>query len=339
MKAYEIGAQDGLGSLRAVERANPVAGPGQAVLAVRKLCLNHRDMLVLKGTYGPRKPETRIPCSDGVGEVVAVGEGVTAVKPGDRVVCPHFVSWIGGDFAMSAFGSDLGITLDGWLAEQIVVPAAALIVLPDTVSDEQAATLPAAGLTAWQAVVEVGKVKAGDLVLALGTGGVSILALQIAKMSGAQVAITSSSDAKLAEARKLGADFTVNYKTDPDWPAALAKATGGRGADIIVETGGLATLSQSINAAAANARIVLIGALAGAAENPLPNFGTIIGKNLVIKGITEGSREMLARFVTAVAANGLTPVIDKRFPFADAAAAYAHLAAGDHMGKVMIEVG
>jgi NADPH:quinone reductase-like Zn-dependent oxidoreductase len=338
MKAYEIGEQEGLQSLRLVERPDPVAGPGQAVLRVRATCLNHRDMLLLSGTYGPRRPETRIPCSDGVGEVIAIGDGVTGVAVGDRAAAPHFVSWTGGDFAMSAFGSDLGITLDGWLAEQIVVPAAALVKIPASLTDAQVAPLPAAGVTAWNAVVEVGKVRAGDTVLLLGTGGVSILALQIAKLNGARVAITSSSDDKLARARALGADITINYRTEPDWAKALLDATGGAGADIILETAGYASLTHSIAAAAVNGRIVLIGALAGPPTLGIPNFSTIIGKNLTLKGITEGSRAMLAALVRAVDVSGIAPVIDKTFAFDDAVDAFAHLKSGDHLGKVMIEM-
>ncbi len=337
MKVYEIGDQTGLGSLTHSERPDPVAGPGEAVLRVKAICLNHRDLNVLAGSYGPRRPNTRVPVSDGVGEVLSIGDGVTAVKPGDRVVCPHFVSWIDGAFAQSVFGQDLGITRDGWLAEQVLVPASALVKLPDSVSDDRAASLPAAGLTAWQAVVTVGQIKAGDVVLVLGTGGVSIFALQIAKLNGATVAVTSSSDAKLDQARELGADITINYRTTPDWAAALMAATGGRGADIIVETGGIATLSQSIAAAAVNGRIVVIGALAGAADS-IPNFSTIIGKNLALKGITEGSRAMLAELVRAVAAGGLVPVIDRVFGFDEAPAAYAYLKSGAHLGKVMMRM-
>ena len=338
MKVYEIGAQEGLGSLRSAKRAELVAGPGEAVLRVRAVCLNHRDLLVLGGTYGARRPETRVPVSDGVGEVTAIGDGVTGIVIGDRAVCVHFVSWIDGMFAMSAFAHDLGITHDGWLAEYIKVPASALVKIPPALSDERAAPLAAAGVTAWNALVEFGKVRAGDTVLALGTGGVAIMALQIAKMHGARVAITSSSDAKLEVARQLGADITINYRTSPDWAAALMAETGGAGADIIVETGGLATLSQSIAAAAVNGRIAIIGALAGPTSEATANYSTIIGKNLLLRGIAEGNRAMLAALVRAVAANGLTPVIDKIFPFEQAAEAYACLKSGEHLGKVMIKL-
>jgi NADPH:quinone reductase-like Zn-dependent oxidoreductase len=338
MRAYEIGDQSGLESLRRVDRPDPVAGPGEVVVRVHAVCLNHRDLLIVSGGYGPRRSETRTPVSDGVGDIVALGEGVAGLSIGDRVTCAHFVSWLGGPFAPSAFGHDLGVTHDGWLADRVVIPAAAIVRVPDSLTDDQAAPLPAAGLTAWNALVEVGKIKAGDTVLALGTGGVSIFALQIAKLAGARVAITSSSDEKLAFARGLGADITVNYATTPDWSAAVMAATNNAGADIVVETGGMATLSRSIASAAPNARIALIGALGGSGDAGLPNFGSILGKNLTLKGITEGSRSMLVDLVKAASVGGLTPVIDRVFPFEDAPAAYAHLKSGAHLGKIMIRV-
>jgi len=339
MKAYQIGDQQGVSSLLFVDKPTPECGPGQALLRVRRVCLNHRDLKVLAGDYGPRRDPARTPCSDGVGEVIAVGAGVTNVKVGDRATCGHFVTWLDGAFSPAVFGIDIGVSIDGWLAEEIAVPAAALVKAPDALADAEIAPLPSAGLTAWHAVVEAGRVKAGDLVLALGTGGVSIFALQIAKMHGAQVAITSSSDEKLAKARAMGADFTVNYAERTDWAAALTEATGGRGADIIVETGGGATLSQSIHAAASNARIAVIGSLSGGFAPELPNFASMIGKNIVMKGIAAGNRRMLDDLIKAAQANALKPVIDRVFPFAEAAAAYAYLQAGEHMGKVMIKVG
>jgi len=338
MQCFEIGDQSGLDSLRASRREKLQPGPGEAIVRVSAACLNHRDLLVLQGGYGPRRPTDRIPTSDGVGEVQSVGEGVSQVKPGTRVISGHFCTWIDGAFAPSVFGADLGITRDGWLAEEIRVPANALVAMPDVVTDAQAAALSAAGLTAWNALVEVGRIKAGDLVLVLGTGGVSILALQIAKMHGARVAITSSSDQKLEAVRQLGADITINYRTEPDWEKALLAQTGQAGADIVVETGGFATLGRSITAAAANARIVLIGALAGAPSGALPNFSTIIGKNLTLRGITAGNRRMLSDLVAAVAANALQPLIGRTFPFDEAHRAYACLKEGAHVGKVMIKM-
>ncbi|MEY2882386.1 MAG: hypothetical protein RL490_110 [Pseudomonadota bacterium] len=336
MRAYEIGDQTGLASLTATTRPDPVPGPGEVVVKVRAICLNHRDLNVLAGAYGPRRPHDRIPMSDGIGEVLALGAGVTGLAVGDRVTTPHFITWTDGAFSPTAFAADLGITRDGWLAEQLLVPATTLVKVPDSLGDAQVAPLAAAGLTAWNALVVFGRIKAGDRVLVLGTGGVSILALQIARMLGASVAVTSSSDAKLAMARDLGADITINYRSTPDWSSALLAETGGAGADIIIETGGFGTLAQSITAAAVNGRIAIIGALAGAAGEGLPNYGSIIGKNLTLHGIAAGSRAMLADLVRAIAANGVHPVINRSFGFDEAPAAYSWLKSGDHFGKVMI---
>jgi len=338
MKAYQIGDQQGLASLTLAVKPRPPCAPGEARLKVKAVCLNHRDLKVLAGEYGPRRPAERTPGSDGVGEVIEVGPGVTQVQVGDLVTCGHFVTWLDGAFSPAVFAVDLGVSVDGWLAEEILVPAAALVKAPAGLTDAQIAPLPAAGLTAWHAIVDVGRVKAGDIVLALGTGGVSIFALQIAKMNGAQVAITSSSDAKLEKARALGADFTINYAKRPDWAAALLEVTKGRGADIILETGGGATLTHSLTAAAPNARISLIGSLSGGFVGEIPNFASMIGKNLTMKGIAAGNRRMLGELATAIAANGVTPLIDRVFDFADAPAAYGYLKAGEHMGKVMIKL-
>lgn len=337
MKAYQLGTQDGIAALTATTRPDPVAGHGEVVLKVKLVCLNSRDIQSIEGRYGAKKPEDRIPLSEGVGEVIAVGEGVNTVKLGDRAVFAHFATWLDGDFPLSAFGTDYGMTHDGWLAEYIKVPGAALVRVPEALSDEQVAPLASSALTAWHAVVEVGKVKAGDVVLALGTGGVAIWALQIAKANGARVAITSSSDEKLELARKLGADITINYRTTPDWAAELLKATGGAGADIVVETGGLESIAPSVVAAAANARIVLIS-VTGAPDYTPPSPGLMIYKNIVMKGIAEGSRAMLARLIRAIEANDIQPVIDRTFDFDDAAAAYDYLKSGSHVGKVTIRV-
>jgi NADPH:quinone reductase-like Zn-dependent oxidoreductase len=336
MRAYVIGDQTGLESLHLTDKPKPVPGPGEAIVKVSLVCLGHRDLNIVSGTYGARRPEDRVPLSEGLGEVTALGEGVTGVVIGDRVICAHFANWTDGAFSPAYFGTDVGVTRDGWLAEAIAVPAAALVKVPDAIPDTQAGTLVASGVTAWNALVEFGRLKAGETVLTLGTGGVSIAALQIAKAAGARVAITSSSDDKLARARDLGADITINYRNNPDWPAALLAATGGAGADIVVETGGFATLTQSIAAAAAGGRIAIIGALAGNAADGLPNYGSIIGKNLIIGGIASGSRAMLARLLNASEINDIVPVIDRTFTFDDAPAAYAHLKSGTHLGKVVI---
>lgn len=334
MKAWEIGDQKDLDSLRMVERDPPMAGYGQAVLSIKAAGLNHRDLMIMRGRYGGPKPETQIPLSDAAGEVISVGEGVTNVSPGDQVCATHFTPWVSGDYDPSFLRADLGNSMDGVLAERIVVPASCLVKLPSNLTPEENATLPVAGATVWSCVQVLGQIKAGDTVLMLGTGGVSVFALQIAKMNGARAVITSSSDEKLERMKALGADVTVNYRSNPEWDKEVVEKTGG--VDIVVETGGSGTLGQSINACAPNGRIGLIGALASGAEQP--SMGGLLIKNLVLKGITSGSRDMLQEFVSAIEVNGFEPVIDRVFDFDEALAAYKHLDSGSHIGKVVIKV-
>lgn len=337
MKIYQIGEQNGLDALALAERAAPNIGAQDLLVAPKLAALNNRDLQIINGIYGAKKAEDRVPLSEGVGEVIAVGAEVTDFAVGDRVISGHFLNWTGGAFGYHAFADDLGVSRDGWLAEQMVLPASAAVKISASLSDEQAATLAAAGLTAWNAVVEVGQVKAGDIVLCLGTGGVAIAALKIAKAKGARVAITSSSDEKLARARELGADFTINYRTHEDWAAEVMAQTGGAGANIVVETGGQGTLSQSIAAAAVNGRIVIIGVTAGAGAT-LNNYGTIIGKNLTLRGIANGSRAMLVDYAATVAEHQIQPEIEKIFDFDQAPEAYHFLASADHVGKVLIRI-
>lgn len=337
MKYYQIGDQTGISSLSAKQGEALVAGPDELLVAPKLVALNNRDLQIINGVYGAKKPEQRIPLSEGVGEVIGIGANVTGFSVGDRVVCGHFLNWTGGAFGYHAFGDDLGVSRDGWLAEEMLVPASAAVRVPSALSDEQAATLAAAGLTAWNALVEVGQIKAGDIVLCLGTGGVAISALKIARALGARVAITSSSDEKLARARELGAEFTINYRTSEDWAAELMAQTGGAGANIVVETGGQGTLSQSIAAAAVNGRIVIIGVTAGAGAT-LNNYGTIIGKNLTLRGIANGSRAMLADYIEAVEKHEIAPEIEKIFDFDAALEAFAYLASAEHVGKVLIRL-
>lgn len=336
MRAYEIGDQSGLESLRRVERPEPAAAHGQAVVAIKAVSLNHRDLMIARGGYGQKKPETLIPLSDGAGTVAAVGGGVTNVEPGDRVIAAHFTDWLAGPWDPAYFASDLGNTVNGTLAERIAVPASSLVRIPDTLSFEDACTLPVAANTAWHAIRVLGRIKAGDTVLTLGTGGVSVVAVQLAKISGARAAITSSSDGKLEKMRDLGADITVNYRSTPDWDRAVLEQTGGRGADIIVETGGMGTLGKSLAAAAPNGKIGLIGGLDRSGE--YPNLMPMLIKNVTIKGITSGSRLMLADVVKAVAANRVEAAIDKAFSFDDAPEAYEYLAGASHVGKVVIRL-
>jgi NADPH:quinone reductase-like Zn-dependent oxidoreductase len=338
MKAYEIGLQTGLSSLRLVDRPEPVAGAGEIKVAVKAACLNYRDLMVLRQTYGTLKPETRIPLSDGMGVVEASGEGVGTFNVGDRVIAPHFLNWAAGPFGMHYFGADVGVTSDGWLAEKIILPASAAIKLPESVSNETAATLSVVGGTVWHGLVAFGQVKPGDLVLCLGTGGVSIFALQLAKAMGAQVAITSSSDAKLNTCKAMGADYAINYRTRPDWAAALLDATGGRGANVVIDTLGFPSLNQTIVAAAVEARIATIGALSDGPTGEMPNQGLVIAKNLMIKGIASGSGAMLAAALDVVAKAGIQTVVDREFAFDDAASAYSYLESGAHLGKVLVRV-
>lgn len=334
-QAFEIGAQSGLGSLRKRTRQLTGIPAGEVLVRVRAAALNHRDLSIVKGQYGAKKAETRVPGGDGAGEVVALGDSVEGVAIGDRVTAPHFVRWIDGDYDPAIFAADLGSSRDGWFAEYILLPATALVQVPRRMSFEDAAALGAAGITAWTVLQTLGEMKPGDWVLTLGTGGVSMLALQIASLAGAQVAITSSSDAKLAVARELGADITVNYRQDPDWAATVRAATGGRGIDIVVETVGLATLEQSLSACAPNARIGLLGALGGRPEDGV-QLGSLILGNVILKGITSGSRRMLEDLLAAFDANRVRPKIDRVFPFADTPAAYDYLANASHIGKVVI---
>lgn len=331
MKAWEIGDQRGIDSLRLSERSNPVALHGQAVLAVKACALNHRDLKIARDDYGPPKPATRIPLADVAAEVVSIGEGVTNVVPGDLVGATHFTGWIDGDFDPKDFGQDLGNNADGVLAERIVLPADCLFKLPSNLSLVQSSTLGAAGATVWSTVQRLGQIKAGDTVLSLGTGGVSVFAMQIAKMNGARTVITSSSDEKLERMRALGADVTVNYRSNPEWEKEIVAKTGG--VDIVVETVG-GTLRQSLYCCAPNARVGLIGTLA---QGELSLSG-LLSKNIVLKGITSGSRTMLEEFVDAIEVGGFEPIVDRVFDFDDAREAYRYLASGAHIGKVVIRV-
>lgn len=334
---FEIGAQQGLESLRRVTASLPGPGPGEVLVRTRAAALNHRDLMIMDGRYGSPKPENRVPGSDGAGDVVAAGPGVTGVAVDDRVTVPNFVGWVDGEFEQRYFASDMGVARDGWLAEYVVVPAEAVVKIPDEISYADAAALGVAAVTAWHVLEHLGQIKAGDLVLTLGTGGVSMLALQIAKMNGARVAITSSSDEKLELARSLGADITVNYRSTPDWAKAVREANGGRGVDIVVETVGLTTLPMSLASCATNAHVGLLGGLGGVPDGPT-NLFSLIPANITVKGITSGSRRMQSALLRACAANGVKPHIDRRFAFADTPAALAYLRSGGHVGKIVVEV-
>ena len=335
-RRIEIGSQQGIASLRMVEGRAPAPPPGEVLVATRAAALNYRDLLLTESRYGGSQPETRVPLSDGAGDIVAVGDGVEGFAVGDRVTAPHFLDWIDGAFSPAATDADMGISRDGWLSELVLLPAASLIRLPDGMDYADAAALGVAGITAWSVLEALGNIKPSDTILTLGTGGVATMALQIAKMNGAGVAITSSSDDKLELVRELGADITINYRKNPQWEQAIREATGGRGVDIVVETVGFGTLTQSLACCAPNARVGLLGGLDRGDGKPL-NLSALYFANIVLKGITSGSRQMYEDLLVAAAQNGLRPHIDQRFAFADAKDAYRHLAEAGHVGKVIID--
>lgn len=334
MKAYIVPSPAGIDSLTLVERPEPTPGPRQVLVRVRATSLNHRDLSTIeaKNARAAPKPDL-IPLSDGAGEVVAVGPGVSRVKVGDRVAGCFMQKWIGGTIDESAMASAMGGAIDGMLTELAVLEEDGVVPLPTHLSFEEGATLPCASVTAWNALVEIGNIKSGDTVVVLGSGGVSIFALQFARMAGARVIATSSSAAKAERLRKMGADSVIDYKATPDWDQEVLKLTGGRGADIVVEVGGAGTLPRSFMAARLAGRIAVIGLLTGMATlDPMP----ILRRNLRVQGLYVGNRQMFEAMNRAIAAGGLKPVIDRVFPFAAARDAYRHLKSQTHFGKIVI---
>ncbi|MBD2437831.1 NAD(P)-dependent alcohol dehydrogenase [Nostoc sp. FACHB-110] len=335
MKAYEIQSNAGLDALKLGDQPQPQPGNGQVLVKVRATSLNYRDLMVAEGSYGAVSYPL-IPMSDGAGEVVAVGEGVTRVKIGDRVAAIFFQNWIDGALTREKMKSDLGGGIDGMLAEYVVLNQDGLVILPDHLSYTEGATLPCAAVTAWHALVTKGNVSAGDTVLLLGTGGVSIFALQFAKMHGAKVIITSSSDEKLAQAKKLGADETINYTTTPDWEKQVYELTNRTGVDHVVEVGGAGTLPKSLQAVRIGGGVSLIGVLSGKGRDidPMP----ILFKSITLQGIYVGSREMFETMNQAISQQKIYPIIDLVFPFSAAPEAYRYLKNASHFGKVVIEI-
>ncbi len=335
MRAFQRPQAAGIDALVEVELPVPKPGPRQVLVKVAACSLNFRDLAIVLGTYRmPTKPNL-VPLSDGAGEVVEVGAGVTRVKVGDRVAGCFFQRWIGGPMAADTHASALGGSIDGMLADYAVLEEDGVVVLPAHLSFEQGATLPCAAVTAWHALAEHGRIVAGQTVLVQGTGGVSIFALQFARLMGAQVIVTSSSEGKLARAKALGAAHGVNYKTVPEWDKAVVEWSGG-GVDHVVEVGGPATLAQSLRAIRIGGKITLIGVLSGAAEiNPM----LIFARRANLQGISVGSAQMFAAMNRAIAVSGLTPIIDKVFSFDEAKAAFRHLQSAQHFGKVVIRVG
>jgi NADPH:quinone reductase-like Zn-dependent oxidoreductase len=335
MKVFEIQGGFGIDHLRPAERPRPHPGHGEVLLKIRAVSLNYRDLLVVKGAYNPRMKLPRVPVSDGVGEVAEVGPGVSGVKVGQRVCGLFMPAWREGELNDAKARSALGGAVDGLLAEYAVLPESGVISVPEHLSDEEAATLPCAALTAWNGLFVAGNLEPGDSVLVQGTGGVSLFALQFARLAGARVLLTSSSDEKIARARALGAHDTINYKTTPEWGDRVRELTGGRGVDHVVEVGGAGTLSQSFKAARTGGHLAVIGILSGPGEvSPVP----ILMKSLRINGIFVGSGEMFEAMNRAIALSGLRPVVDRVFPFDQAPDALRHMESGSHFGKIVIRL-
>ncbi len=333
MRLYRLPKAEGIDDLTLTEAPEPVPQRGQVKLRMHAWSLNYRDLMVATGRYGVggTRPGL-IPLSDGAGEVVAVGPDVRRAAIGDRV-CPTFMQgWPGGEVIAEARRRALGGGIDGVLAEFVLVDEDDLVHIPPHLDWQEAATLPCAAVTAWNALFGARRLQPGETVLVLGTGGVSVFALQFAHIAGARVIATSSSPAKLARARALGAAEGIDYRAQPEWQEAVRDLTGGRGADYVVEVGGAGTLPRSIAAARIGGEVALIGVLTGGQIDPAP----IMRRNVTLRGIFVGSREMFEAMNRAITLHRMRPVIDHVFPFAAARDAYRHLEGASHVGKVVI---
>lgn len=311
-------------------------GYAQVLVAIKAVSLNYRDLLVVTGRYSPNLPKPLVIASDGAGEIVAAGEGVRKFKVGERVAGSFFQNWQSGGIDGEAAASALGGSIDGVLATARVFDERGLVHMPAHLTYEEAATLPCAAVTVWNALVHTAHVKSGDTVLLLGTGGVSIFGLQFAAMHGARTIITSSSDEKLARAKTLGASETINYVITPEWHKEVLRLTGGRGVDIVLEVGGTGTLPKSLRAVRSGGQVGLIGVLSGIAE-PL-NIGPILHNSIRLQGIYVGSVEMFEAMNRAITANKLKPVIYRTFPFEQAREALRYMESARHFGKIVIRV-
>lgn len=352
MRAYVVDPSFGLDHLQIVERPDPgPPGPGELLLRMRAASLNYRDLLMVRGLYNPKQPLPLVPCSDGVGEIVAVGEGVGSGEGADRAnglrvgqrVAPIFAQgWLAGHQRNEYVKTTLGGPLDGTLREMMTVPAASVVPVPEHLTDEEAACLPCAGVTAWHALTGdaggdgTSGLRPGDTVLTLGTGGVSIFALQLARLFGARVIVTSSSDEKLDRARELGAWQTVNYRDVPEWGRRIKELTGGRGVDRVIEVGGAGTLPRSLQAVRPAGEIALIGVLSGTVRDL--DVIPILMRGVRIQGVLVGSRSHFESMNRALETHGVRPVVDCVFPFGEARGAFEHMAAGRHLGKICIRI-
>ena len=333
MKAWEI-REFGIDKLTLTERDKPVPGPNDVLVKLNAASLNYRDVMIAGGTYNPRMQLPAVPFSDGAGEIVEVGEAVTEWQTGMRVCSVVIPGWIDGGPTAEKGKTAIGAgKFDGVLREYAAFNEEAIVSAPQHLSYEEAATLPCAAVTAWHALVESGHVNAGETVLTLGSGGVSVFAVQFAKLLGARVIATSSSDAKLEKLKALGADETINYRDTPDWDKAVLELTDGRGVDHVIEIGGTGTLARSVKAVRVGGHIALIGALDMAGEfNPIPVFM----KAIRVQGIFIGSRKMFEDMNAKIEASKLSPVIDRVFAFDEVREALHYMASGSHFGKIVV---
>jgi len=333
LRYYAIESEFGIDNLRMLEREVPKPCHGQVLVRMGAVSVNYRDLLVINGKYSRNLPLPLIPFSDGAGAIVEIGDGVSRWKPGDRVAGIFFQEWLGGKINETAEGSALGGSIDGVLAEYVVFSQDGLVAVPAHLSYEEAATLPCAAVTAWNALTS-GELTCGQSVLTLGTGGVSTFALQFAKVAGARIIATSSSNEKLGRALEMGASDGINYRTVPEWEKRVTELTGGIGVDLVVEVGGAGTLGKSLRAVSVGGHISLIGVLSGQSGevNPLP--ATM--KSVRIQGIFVGSREMFEAMNRAITFHQIRPIIDTVFPFAETNEALNYMQSGAHFGKLVI---
>ncbi len=337
MKRYELREAKGIASLKIADAEAPTPRAGEALVRVRAVSLNFRDLLVVSGMYPGGVPVPLVPISDGAGEVTAVGAGVTRVKVGDRVAGTFFEGWPSGRLTEADLATARGGSVQGMLAEYVASSESALVKIPDHLSYEEAATLPCAAVTAWHALFEIDPLRPGETVLVQGTGGASIFGLQLAVMAGARVIVTSSSDEKLERARDLGASATINYRKTPNWETAAREATAGAGVDRVIEVGGPGTFPKSLASLRLGGRLSVVGVLTGFSGG-VEIIPVLLG-SLHVDGIYVGSRDMFDSMNRAIDRTRLKPVVDRVFPFDEAPAAYEYLKSAAHFGKIVIRVG
>jgi NADPH:quinone reductase-like Zn-dependent oxidoreductase len=341
MYAYPI-TQFGVNHLERVELPMLQITPGMVLIKVHAVSLNYRDLMMVKGFYNPKMALPRIPCSDGAGEVAAIGENVNRLQVGDRVCGIFMQRWLDGPLTAEKSKAALGGDVDGMLAEYVLLDQDGVVRFPEHLSYEEAATLPCAGVTAWNALRHAGEppqaALPGETIVIQGTGGVSIFALQFAKLLGARVIGTSSSDEKLTRAVTLGLDAGCNYKERPDWSGWVSEVTGGKGADRIIEVGGAGTFGQSLRATRVAGTIAQIGVLSGAATSEPLALTPVLHKQLRVQGIYVGSRAMFEEMNAAIAKAGMRPVIDRVFGLDQVQEAFLHMQSASHFGKIVIHV-